>query len=104
MRSCVVCGRSFQPSSASRSRCPAHALPSRGRHYTQNAKRAIAGATHCHLCGGPFNDPRDPPVADHVVPRSLGGSDELDNLRPAHRSCNGSRGTDTKWELWRQRR
>jgi hypothetical protein len=26
------------------------------------------------LCGLPFTDPHDPPVADHVVPRSLGGT------------------------------
>lgn len=29
---------------------------------------------------------------DHVVPRSHGGSDEIENLRPAHRSCNEYRG------------
>lgn len=30
-------------------------------------------------------------TVDHVVPRSLGGGDELANLRPAHSSCNKSR-------------
>lgn len=29
---------------------------------------------------------------DHVLPRSRGGSDDLANLRPAHRRCNLSRG------------
>lgn len=29
---------------------------------------------------------------DHVVPRSLGGSDEIENLRPAHHQCNRNRG------------
>lgn len=31
------------------------------------------------------------PSADHLVPRSRGGSDELENLRPAHRACNAGR-------------
>lgn len=37
--------------------------------------------------------PRDPrgPSADHLTPRSLGGTDELGNLRPAHRRCNSGR-------------
>lgn len=51
----------------------------------------------CHLCGEPV-DPRadfnanDYPSLDHVTPRSLGGSDEPDNLRTAHRGCNARRG------------
>ena len=32
------------------------------------------------------------PSVEHLLPRSRGGSDHLDNLRPAHRSCNSSRG------------
>ena len=31
-------------------------------------------------------------TADHIVPRSQGGSDQLDNLRPACRPCNQHRG------------
>lgn len=41
----------------------------------------------CHLCGRPGAD-----TLDHIVPRSLGGSDDLDNLAPAHKSCNSRRG------------
>ncbi|WP_280516431.1 HNH endonuclease [Actinomyces succiniciruminis] len=41
----------------------------------------------CWICGRPGAD-----TADHVVPAALGGGDELENLRPAHRSCNASRG------------
>jgi 5-methylcytosine-specific restriction endonuclease McrA len=29
---------------------------------------------------------------DHVTPRSLGGSDDIANLRPAHHECNRDRG------------
>lgn len=44
----------------------------------------------CHLCGI-----SGATTADHIVPRSHGGSDALDNLRPAHASCNYSRGNKT---------
>ncbi|MFS0289126.1 HNH endonuclease [Corynebacterium striatum] len=40
----------------------------------------------CHLCGRPGAT-----TADHIVPRSRGGNDSLDNLRPAHVSCNSAR-------------
>lgn len=51
----------------------------------------------CHLCGCyvdtlcGHND-GEAPTLDHVIPRSLGGSHGFDNLRTAHRSCNGKRG------------
>lgn len=41
----------------------------------------------CHLCGR-----RGATSADHIIPRAHGGDDSLDNLRPAHVSCNSSRG------------
>lgn len=31
-------------------------------------------------------------TVDHVIPRSLGGSDDLSNLRLAHWSCNRAKG------------
>lgn len=50
----------------------------------------------CWLCGGrirPSTRPRDPlgPSADHVIPRALGGDNRIENLRPAHLSCNSRR-------------
>ncbi|MGE5273261.1 MAG: HNH endonuclease [Verrucomicrobiota bacterium] len=71
--------------------CDLHAIPARTGSYSRNAARVRASAIVCHLCRKGFTAD-DPPVADHVVPRGLGGSDELANLRPAHRSCNGRRG------------
>lgn len=41
----------------------------------------------CHICEEPFAD-----AIDHVVPVARGGSDHPDNLRPAHTSCNSSKG------------
>lgn len=43
--------------------------------------------TVCHLCGR-----AGATTADHLTPRSRGGQDTLDNLRPAHLRCNQSRG------------
>ena len=41
---------------------------------------------HCGLSGARS--------VEHVQPRSMGGTDALANLRPAHLACNISRGTD----------
>lgn len=51
----------------------------------------------CHLCGEltdpgvHFNDDAYPSL-DHVVPRSLGGTDDPENLATCHRVCNSLRG------------
>lgn len=41
----------------------------------------------CHLCDRPGAD-----TADHLIARKRGGDDSIDNLRPAHQSCNSVRG------------
>lgn len=43
----------------------------------------------CWICQGDGAD-----TVDHLIPKSKGGTDDWDNLRPAHRSCNGRRGDD----------
>ncbi|MDK4252614.1 HNH endonuclease [Corynebacterium propinquum] len=62
--------------------------------------RALTLATYgdlCHLCGWPGAT-----TADHIIPRSLGGDDSLANLRPAHSTCNYSRGNMTV-QQWREK-
>ncbi|MCQ9177218.1 HNH endonuclease [Corynebacterium amycolatum] len=41
----------------------------------------------CHLCGR-----AGATTADHLLPRSKGGDNSLENLRPAHGQCNSRRG------------
>jgi 5-methylcytosine-specific restriction endonuclease McrA len=43
----------------------------------------------CWICQGDGAD-----TVDHIIPKSKGGGDDWENLRPAHRSCNGRRGDD----------
>jgi hypothetical protein len=45
----------------------------------------------CALCGLPIVDPRQGQV-DHRIPRSVGGSDGLDNLVATHARCNLRKG------------
>lgn len=68
-------------------------------HAVRRARAAVIDAYGivCHLCGLPCR--RDVGylhplfmTVDHVLPRSLGGTDDLANLRPAHRRCNLQRG------------
>lgn len=59
------------------------------------AQRVKAGEP-CALCGQPIDlairwpDPMAFEV-DHIVPTSIGGSDDYDLLQPAHRTCNRAR-------------
>lgn len=52
----------------------------------------------CYLCRGlmVFNNTKSEDYAtiDHILPRSQGGSNDLDNLKLAHRKCNLRRGND----------
>lgn len=36
--------------------------------------------------------PRDKASRDHIIPRSLGGTDDIENLALAHKQCNSKRG------------
>lgn len=45
---------------------------------------------YCWICGQEIEVDKISP--DHVVPVSMGGSDEVGNLRPSHLYCNKRRG------------
>lgn len=50
----------------------------------------------CHLCELPIDRLADPnsdyaPSLDHLIPRSMGGLHDTDNLKTAHRICNAVR-------------
>jgi 5-methylcytosine-specific restriction endonuclease McrA len=45
----------------------------------------------CYICSQ-GHDPYDPWEVEHVKPKAMGGSDELENLALAHRSCNRAKG------------
>lgn len=59
--------------------------------YERNRALLLANATRCAICGKPAM-PDDPLTADHIIPVEAGGTHALDNLQPAHRSCNGRKG------------
>lgn len=80
------CARCLQVSTDTRNR----AKPAEYRDPGYRALRAIYRTNNmaCWICGRPNAD-----TLDHVVPLADGGTNALDNLRPAHRACNSGRGT-----------
>lgn len=51
----------------------------------------------CYYCG--TDDPTEVMTADHITPRSKGGTDTLDNLVCACRPCNSSKGNRTGYRI-----
>lgn len=89
LKACVVCGKK-SPSS----RCRKHALKSRPRGNAFEPIRQQVIARHgmvCHICREPIKSQADLHI-DHIVPRSRGGSDSIENLAPAHDGCNLRKG------------
>ncbi|MGI8313327.1 HNH endonuclease [Saccharopolyspora hattusasensis] len=67
-----------------------------GRPWKRVVQQLKALSNICWICGKQINLDLPPNhrmsfTADHIVPLSLGGSNTLDNARPAHRSCNSKR-------------
>jgi len=67
---------------------------SSGRPWKRLQAQVYDEEDYCWRCGQyvdpalPYNHPQARSV-DHVLPRQLGGPDERDNVRLAHRACNG---------------
>ena len=61
------------------------------RAYRKARAQALAGATHCHICGLPFAV-GDHVEADHIRAHADNGTHAPSNLRPVHRTCNRRRG------------
>lgn len=55
--------------------------------YRRNRKTLLATTDICWICGRGGAD-----SADHIIPLSRGGSNDLINLRAAHLLCNKGRG------------
>jgi 5-methylcytosine-specific restriction endonuclease McrA len=64
---------------------PSGKFPPRWRRISQAT--LIRDAYMCHICGLEGAD-----TADHIIPRSKGGSHDMYNLRAAHRVCNSRKG------------
>ena len=60
----------------------------RRRTLTGKARLALlnAHASRCHICGGAIEAGQRWEV-EHVIPLAMGGTDEPDNMRPAHAKC-----------------
>ncbi|MEU8086323.1 HNH endonuclease signature motif containing protein [Micromonospora sp. NPDC049101] len=58
--------------------------------YVRNRRTVLADSDKCWLCGRYGAN-----TADHVTPLSRGGTNDLSNLRPAHKACNSGRGNRT---------
>lgn len=87
-RRCALCHREYERKRVAAKRARREL---RSGSYGRAARQVKEAAQFCALCGQPFTAD-DPPVADHILPRALGGSDRIENLRAAHRSCNARRG------------
>jgi 5-methylcytosine-specific restriction endonuclease McrA len=71
--------------------------------YKMSARElAQRDGSDCGICGLPVDmtlarsDGLDCPSVDHIVPRSLGGSHDAENLQLAHLSCNMAK-SDRVW-------
>lgn len=64
--------------------------PTRRRRLAALQRATILASTagRCHVCGGTIRGPWE---ADHVLARSAGGRDSVENHLPAHETCNNYR-------------
>jgi 5-methylcytosine-specific restriction endonuclease McrA len=58
--------------------------------YKKNRAIVLEASSYtCHYCKGPANE------ADHIIPVSFGGGNEIENLLPSCKSCNSTRKNKT---------
>jgi len=62
--------------------------------YLANRRRLLADNPACHWCGQPASE------ADHLIEHDRGGSDDLDNMVPACKTCNARRGNRYKQAIF----
>jgi len=58
--------------------------------------RLIKGEGRGNVHWDVYTDDLYPLTVDHIIPKSLGGSDDLDNLQPMCAGCNFKKGNGTK--------
>ena len=68
-----------------------HAPRCRQRCAARSGRRSEASDRRCGICALPVGA-EEPTAIDHIVPFSLGGGDEAENLRIVHARCNTRRG------------
>lgn len=106
---CPKCGRTLPETDFYLKRNTASGLSPYCRGCCSNAIRRACERAHgpaygqiCHLCGDEIHIAADAD-ADHLTPRSKGGSDKGSNLRWAHSTCNRSRGNRPLTPIQRKR-
>lgn len=97
-RQCTLCGDEFATIQTKQKLCEAcRYATANARHGVRPQALAERDGTDCKLCGDPvdmelkFPDLWSPSV-DHVIPWSLGGTHDPDNLQLAHLTCNCRKG------------
>ena len=105
----LVCAKCGEPMKASRhveGVTPMH-KKCRGKFYISAEDRQKVYERDnwmCHLCGERCDPGADWfsdwfPSLDHIVPRSMGGTEDMDNLATCHRWCNSVRGVEPLEDL-----
>lgn len=62
---------------------------------TRKARIFAAADGICHICDGKIDGVRETWDAEHVIPLAAGGTDDDENIRPAHTKCHaGKTATD----------
>ena len=99
---CVFCGSAFTGIGGSARYCSKRCrTKNRTRSFGLSGVERIriyeADVWCCQICSEPVDRHANHlsdwyPSLDHIIPRSNGGSDDISNLRTAHRWCNSVRG------------